>query len=98
MNYKDICSYFIFVFMKECIVSLLCVYIIEGLKANVSEAEHPLLCESTRRQRGELAMSMLVQYKDDQVKLSKVRVILRHVISHNLPLNTEVMYLTFQGF
>ncbi|XP_046360327.1 zinc finger SWIM domain-containing protein 8 homolog isoform X2 [Haliotis rufescens] len=43
-----------------------------GLKANVSEAEHPLLCESTRRQRGELAMSMLVQYKDDQVKLSKI--------------------------
>lgn len=43
-----------------------------GMKANVSEAEHPLLCESTRKQRGELAISMLVHYKDDQVKLSKV--------------------------
>ncbi|XP_050394140.1 zinc finger SWIM domain-containing protein 8 [Patella vulgata] len=43
-----------------------------GLKANVSEAEHPLLCESTRRQRGELAMAMLIQYKDDQVRLSKI--------------------------
>jgi hypothetical protein len=42
------------------------------MKANVSEAEHPLLCESTRRQRGELAIAMLVQYKDDMSKLSKV--------------------------
>ena len=38
----------------------------------MSEAEHPLLCESTRKQRGELAIAMLVHYKDDQVKLSKV--------------------------
>ena len=44
-----------------------------GLKANISEAEHPLLCESIRRQRGELAIAMLVHYKDDIVKLSKVR-------------------------
>ena len=43
-----------------------------GMKANVSEAEHPLLCESTRKQKGELAIAMLVHYKDDQVKLSKV--------------------------
>ncbi|CAE1274615.1 Zinc finger SWIM domain-containing protein 8 [Acanthosepion pharaonis] len=43
-----------------------------GLKANVSEAEHPLLCEGTRRQRGDLAITMLVHYKDDQAKLSKV--------------------------
>ena len=43
-----------------------------GLKANVSEADHPLLCEGTRRQRGDLAISMLVHYKDNQNKLSKV--------------------------
>lgn len=43
-----------------------------GLKANVSEAEHPLLCEGTRRQRGELALSLLVHYKDDQEKLNKI--------------------------
>ena len=52
-----------------------------GLKANVSEAEHPLLCEGTRRQRGELAVTMLVQYKDDQVKLSKVRYIICYCIN-----------------
>ncbi|XP_064602732.1 zinc finger SWIM domain-containing protein 8-like isoform X2 [Liolophura sinensis] len=43
-----------------------------GLKANVSEADHPLLCEGTRRQKGDLAIAMLVHYKDDQVKLSKI--------------------------
>ncbi|KAL8608972.1 hypothetical protein ACOMHN_062855 [Nucella lapillus] len=43
-----------------------------GLKANISEAEHPLLCESLRRQRGELAIAMLVHYKEDIVKLSKI--------------------------
>jgi hypothetical protein len=43
-----------------------------GLKANVSEAEHPLLCEGTRRQRGELALTLLVHYKDDQEKLANI--------------------------
>jgi len=43
-----------------------------GLKANISEAEHPLLCEGTRRQRGELIIAMLMHYKDDQTKLSRV--------------------------
>ncbi|KAL1434581.1 hypothetical protein MTO96_011669 [Rhipicephalus appendiculatus] len=42
-----------------------------GLKANVSEAEHPLLCEGTRRQRGDLSITLLVFYKDDQEKLAK---------------------------
>ncbi|GAB6028261.1 hypothetical protein CHUAL_002442 [Chamberlinius hualienensis] len=43
-----------------------------GLKANVSEADHPLLCEGTRRQRGDLALTLLVHYKDDQEKLAKI--------------------------
>jgi len=46
-----------------------------GLKGNVSEAEHPLLCEGTRRQKGELAVAMLVQYKDDTAKLARVCII-----------------------
>ena len=40
-----------------------------GMKANVSEAEHPLLCEGTRKQRGELALTLLTHYKDDQTRL-----------------------------
>lgn len=43
-----------------------------GLKANVSEAEHPLLCEGTRRQRGDLAVTMLLHYKDEQSKLDRI--------------------------
>lgn len=43
-----------------------------GLKANVSEADHPLLCEGTRRQRGDLAVMLLVHYKDDPDKLAKI--------------------------
>jgi hypothetical protein len=52
-----------------------------GLKANVSEADHPLLCEGTRRQRGDLAVTMLVLYKDDQTKLSKVGTLVIHIMS-----------------
>ncbi|XP_037937354.1 zinc finger SWIM domain-containing protein 8, partial [Teleopsis dalmanni] len=43
-----------------------------GLKANVSEAEHPLLCEGTRRQRGELALTLLSYYKDEPRKIAKI--------------------------
>ncbi|KAK3798537.1 hypothetical protein RRG08_001299 [Elysia crispata] len=43
-----------------------------GMKANIAEADHQLLCESTRRQKGEIATAMLVHYKDDQVKLSLI--------------------------
>ncbi|CAH4038302.1 zinc finger SWIM domain-containing protein 8 homolog isoform X1 [Pieris brassicae] len=43
-----------------------------GLKANVSEADHPLLCEGTRRQRGDLALTLLSFYKDDPVKLARI--------------------------
>lgn len=43
-----------------------------GLKANVSEADHPLLCEGTRRQRGDLAIVLLVFYKDDPTKIARI--------------------------
>ncbi|XP_014289772.1 zinc finger SWIM domain-containing protein 8 homolog [Halyomorpha halys] len=43
-----------------------------GLKANVSEADHPLLCEGTRRQRGDLAVTLLVHYKDQPVKIAHI--------------------------
>ena len=43
-----------------------------AIKSNVSESEHPLLCEGIRRQKGELSTTLLVHYKDDQSKLRKV--------------------------
>lgn len=55
-----------------------------GLKGNVSEAEHPLLCEGTRRQKGELAVAMLVQYKDDTTKLARVSTFVFDIPEHSL--------------
>ncbi|KAJ8869333.1 hypothetical protein PR048_030908 [Dryococelus australis] len=43
-----------------------------GLKANVSEADHPLLCEGTRRQRGDLAIALLLYYKDEPSKIARI--------------------------
>ncbi|XP_017776997.1 PREDICTED: zinc finger SWIM domain-containing protein 8 [Nicrophorus vespilloides] len=43
-----------------------------GLKANVSEADHPLLCEGTRRQKSDLAITLLVFYKDDCWKVARI--------------------------
>ncbi|KAL8202194.1 UNVERIFIED_CONTAM: Zinc finger SWIM domain-containing protein 8 [Gekko kuhli] len=43
-----------------------------GMKTTVSEAEHPLLCEGTRREKGELAGVLMITYKDDQSKLKKI--------------------------
>lgn len=47
-----------------------------GMKTTVSEAEHPLLCEGTRREKGDLALALMITYKDDQSKLKKVRNVL----------------------
>lgn len=46
---------------------------VTGMKTTVSEAEHPLLCEGTRREKGDLALALMITYKDDQAKLKKVR-------------------------
>uniref|UniRef100_A0A674BHR9 Zinc finger, SWIM-type containing 8 n=1 Tax=Salmo trutta TaxID=8032 RepID=A0A674BHR9_SALTR len=43
-----------------------------GMKTTVSEAEHPLLCEGTRREKGDLALALMITYKDDQSKLKKI--------------------------
>lgn len=56
----------------SCVTMKHLIWFSKGMKANVSEADHPLLCESIRKQRGELALSMLLHYKDDVNKLSKV--------------------------
>uniref|UniRef100_H3BWF9 Zinc finger, SWIM-type containing 8 n=1 Tax=Tetraodon nigroviridis TaxID=99883 RepID=H3BWF9_TETNG len=43
-----------------------------GMKTTVSETEHPLLCEGTRRVKGDLALALMITYKDDQCKLKKI--------------------------
>lgn len=71
-----------------------------GLKANVSEADHPLLCEGTRRQRGELAITLLVHCKDEPEKLSRImdKLIDRDVLSLvKSPLSTWYIMTTPQS-
>uniref|UniRef100_H2Y5Y3 SWIM-type domain-containing protein n=1 Tax=Ciona savignyi TaxID=51511 RepID=H2Y5Y3_CIOSA len=55
-----------------------------GFKLNVSEAEHPLLCEGTRKQKGELALQMLLLYKD---QCHKLRMILDSLLDKSLSPN-----------
>ncbi|EFO22120.2 hypothetical protein LOAG_06363 [Loa loa] len=43
-----------------------------GMKLVVSEADYSMLCESTRLQRGDLALTMLLRYKDSNDKLALV--------------------------
>lgn len=54
-----------------------------SVKVNLLEVDHPLLCEGTRRQRGELAISLLIHYKDDQEKLD---LILKHLFDQDVVL------------
>nr|XP_039261702.1 zinc finger SWIM domain-containing protein 8-like isoform X1 [Styela clava] len=57
-----------------------------GYKLNVSEAEHPLLCEGTRRQKGELALLLLVSYKNVH---SKIKMILDKLLDKTLAPNLQ---------
>ena len=43
-----------------------------SMKANVSESAHSILCEGIRRQKGDLAMNLLLTYKDDETSLLKI--------------------------
>ncbi|CAF0728702.1 unnamed protein product [Brachionus calyciflorus] len=43
-----------------------------GFKSKISESSYPLLNEGIRRQRGDLALTLLLTYKDDELKLLKI--------------------------
>ncbi|KAK6110582.1 hypothetical protein QQG55_40330 [Brugia pahangi] len=43
-----------------------------GMKLVISEADYSMLCESTRLQRGDLALTVLLRYKDNIDKLALV--------------------------
>ena len=43
------------------------------MKADVQETEYPMLCEGTRRRRGELALTLLDYAKDNPVWLQQVK-------------------------
>ena len=41
-------------------------------KPNVNETQHAIYCEGIRRQKGDLAITLLLTYKDDQNRLLKI--------------------------
>lgn len=43
-----------------------------GLKTNLNETQYPILCEGLRRQKGDLALTLLLTYKDDQSRLVRI--------------------------
>jgi hypothetical protein len=43
-----------------------------GLKTSLNETQYPLLCEGLRRQKGDLALTLLLTYKDDQSRLVRI--------------------------
>ena len=43
-----------------------------GMRAAISEAQHALLCEGLRRQRGELALTLLLANKDNEERLNRI--------------------------
>lgn len=43
-----------------------------SLKTNISESLYPLLCEGIRRQKGDLALTLLMTFKDDESKLLRI--------------------------
>lgn len=58
-----------------------------SVRSYISETDHPLLCEGIRRQRGELALSLLTHYKDEQDKLD---LILQHLLEKDAILSQSV--------
>jgi len=43
-----------------------------GMRANASESAHPILCEGIRRQKGDLALNLLLTHKDEEQSLLKI--------------------------
>lgn len=64
----------------------------------VSEMDHPMLCECIRRQRGDLAMTLLLRYKDSVDKLGYVmdRILdprIHRIYEYACPRHTKSNYL-----
>lgn len=43
-----------------------------GMRVFVSETDHPMLCEGIRRQRGDLAMVLLLRNRDNPARLGVI--------------------------
>ena len=60
------------------------------MKGNVLENQYPMLCEGTRRQRGDLALALLLHCREDTCRIRQVMDVLLDKTRYNLPNVTGV--------
>ncbi|XP_015771685.1 PREDICTED: zinc finger SWIM domain-containing protein 8-like isoform X2 [Acropora digitifera] len=56
-----------------------------GMKGNALETQYPMLCEGTRRQRGDLAQALLFHNKDDNGRIREIMDVLLDKDRYDLP-------------
>lgn len=56
-----------------------------GMKGNALENHYPMLCEGTRRQRGDLALALLVYCRDDAARIRQIMDVLLDKNRYELP-------------
>ena len=55
------------------------------MKGNALETQYPMLCEGTRRQRGDLAQALLFYNKDDNSRIREIMDVLLDKERYDLP-------------
>ena len=56
-----------------------------GMKGNALETQYPMLCEGTRRQRGDLALALLLYCRDDSARIRQIMEVLLDKNRYDLP-------------
>ena len=59
------------------------------MKGNALENQYPMLCEGTRRQRGDLALALLLHCRDDTSRIRQIMDVLLDKNRYDLPCVTE---------
>lgn len=57
----------------------------QGMKGNALETQYPMLCEGTRRQRGDLVQALLFHNKDDNGRIREIMDVLLDKDRYDLP-------------
>lgn len=55
------------------------------MKGNALETQYPMLCEGIRRQRGDLALALLLYCRDDSARIRQVMDVLLDKERYDLP-------------
>lgn len=55
------------------------------MKGNALETQYPMLCEGIRRQRGDLALALLLHCRDDSARIRQIMDVLLDKNRYDLP-------------